>query len=59
MLGTFASIERLFSSAKSVMTDRRNRLGTLLFEAIMFLKTNRSLWDSRLVAEAAKISHAQ
>ena len=58
MLGTSASIERLFSSAKCVMTDRRNRLGTLLFEEIMFLKTNRSLWDSRLVAQAVKLSHA-
>ncbi|GMF47081.1 unnamed protein product [Phytophthora fragariaefolia] len=33
--GISASVEMLFSSAKCVMTDRLNRLGTILFKAII------------------------
>ncbi|EGZ14672.1 hypothetical protein PHYSODRAFT_462453, partial [Phytophthora sojae] len=40
LLGTSALVERLFSSAKCVMTESWNRLRAVLFEVSMFLKTN-------------------
>ncbi|KAG6949662.1 hypothetical protein JG687_00014712 [Phytophthora cactorum] len=59
MRGTSASVERLFSSAKYVMTERRNRMTPVLFEAMTFLKTNSAYWDSRLVvAKAIKTCRA-
>ncbi|KAG6972569.1 hypothetical protein JG687_00001403 [Phytophthora cactorum] len=44
-LGTSAPVERLFSTAKYTLTDRRKRMGPILFEAL-FLKTKREFWDS-------------
>lgn len=54
MGGASASVECLFSSAKYVMKERRNRMTPVMFEAIIFLKTNRACWSSRLVAKAIK-----
>ncbi|KAG6943101.1 hypothetical protein JG688_00017782 [Phytophthora aleatoria] len=58
MHGTSASVERLFSSVKYVMTKHRNQMTPVLFKVIMFLKTNRPYWDSRLVAKAIKSAYA-
>jgi hypothetical protein len=57
MLGTSASVERLFSIAKNVMTDRRRCMSPWMFENIMFLRTNRVFWTSKTVAKAIRNSH--
>ncbi|KAG6943124.1 hypothetical protein JG688_00017768 [Phytophthora aleatoria] len=36
---------------------RDDRAQKVLFEAIMFLKSNRAYWDSRLVGKAIKNAH--
>ncbi|CAN0283615.1 unnamed protein product [Scytosiphon promiscuus] len=41
---TSAASERLFSEAKLVLTDKRNRLKDDNVEDIVFLHSNRALW---------------
>jgi hypothetical protein len=41
-------VERLFSQAKLVSTDRRKRLLPRTLESIMFLKYNRNLWNLQM-----------
>ncbi len=45
ILGTTAEIERLWSVAKNILSTNRKAMEPLLFEAILFLKTNHSYWD--------------
>eukprot|EP00171_Calliarthron_tuberculosum_P022099 IDg22099t1 len=52
---TSCSAERVFSSAKWVLTDVRKRMSPILFEALLFLKVNRRLWDIKTVATAMKL----
>ena len=44
-------VERLFSSARRVLTDYRKSMSPYSFECVMFLKSNRKLWDLSLVAK--------
>ena len=37
--------ERIFSLAKHILSDTRKKTSPRLFEALLFLKVNRSLWD--------------
>ncbi|KAG6972787.1 hypothetical protein JG688_00003836, partial [Phytophthora aleatoria] len=46
MLGTSAPVERLFSTAKYMLKDRRKRMGPIVFGAL-FLKTKREFWNSK------------
>ena len=41
---TSAASERLFSEAKLVLTDKRNRLKDDNVEDVIFLHSNRALW---------------
>ena len=41
-----ARADRLFSHCKYIKTEIRNRLTQQLFEAIIFLKSNRELWEN-------------
>ena len=50
--GTSVNCERLFSLAKHILTDTRKTTSSLLFEALIFLKVNRSLWDMYDVGRA-------
>jgi hypothetical protein len=50
--GTSVTLERLFSSAKFVLTDARNRTSPVLFEALIFLQKNRQFWDVNSVGRA-------
>ena len=50
--GTSVNCERLFSVAKHILTDTRKNTSPLLFEALMFLKVNRNLWNQRSVGKA-------
>ena len=44
-------VERLFSLAKLVFSNVRRSLLPRNLEMILFLKTNRDLWDLELVAK--------
>lgn len=48
---TSNAAERLFSHARSVLTDYRKSMTPYHFECVMFLKANRSYWDIATVAE--------
>ena len=50
--GTSVNCERLFSLAKHILTDTRKNTLPILFEALIFLKVNRSLWDANTVGKA-------
>jgi hypothetical protein len=50
--GTSVNCERLFSLAKHILTDTRKNTSPLLFEALLFLKVNRNLWDAYSVGRA-------
>jgi hypothetical protein len=41
--GTSVNCERLFSLAKHILTDTRKNTSPVLFEALLFLKVNRTL----------------
>ena len=44
-------VERLFSSARLVLTDYRKSMTPYTFECVMFLKFNRNNWDNVLVSK--------
>jgi hypothetical protein len=44
--GTSVNCERLFSLAKHILSDTRKKTSPRLFEALLFLKVNRKLWDA-------------
>jgi hypothetical protein len=44
-------VERLFSSARLVLTDYRKSMSPYTFECVMFLKFNTSLWDINTVSK--------
>ena len=46
------SVERLFSQAKLVLREQRNRLAPKTLECLLFLKANRDFWDLKTVSEA-------
>ena len=48
------TIEQLFSVCKHVLTDQRKCMSPIMFEALLFLKVNRELWDLPLVANAMR-----
>ncbi len=47
-------VERLFSACKHVLTDQRKCMSPIMFEALIFLKVNREIWDLAMVATAMK-----
>ncbi len=49
---TSVNLERLFSTAKYILSYTRKRTGPVLFEALALLKVNRDLWNTFSVAEA-------
>jgi hypothetical protein len=46
--------ERFFSTSKFVFSDLRNSLQNENLEMILFLKSNRQLWDENFVSKALK-----
>lgn len=52
IVGTSCAAERLFSAAAQVLTDNRKSMSDELFEAIMLLKSNSTLWDAESVGIA-------
>ena len=49
VLGSAAEVERVWSIARYVLTTQRSKMTPVVFEAIMFLKFNRDLWDEKTV----------
>ena len=56
VLGSIAEVERIWSIAIHILSDVRNRLKPLIFEAILFLKYNSQYWGDLLVAQAIRAS---
>ena len=52
LAGTSVSCERLFSSAKHILTDTRKSTSPAVFEAILLLKVNRTEWDVHTMGRA-------
>ena len=44
-------VERLFSSARLILTDYRKSMDPYTFECLMFLQVNRSKWDINVVSQ--------
>ena len=49
VLGSAAEVERVWSWARYILTSQRASMVPVLFEAIMFLKFNRDIWDEKIV----------
>ena len=52
MIGSAAVVERLWSVARYILTTNRSSLSPVMFEAVLFLRSNRTLWDVRTVQRA-------
>ena len=52
VIGSAAEVERLWSIARYILTTTRAKLAPILFEALLFLRANRDLWDERTVQAA-------
>ena len=52
IMGSAAVVESHHSRAKKVLTEYRSSTSPLIFEAIMYLKMNRRLWDKADVVKA-------
>lgn len=50
--GTSVNCERLFSLAKHILSDTRKTTSPQFFEALLFLKVNREMWNERDVGIA-------
>ncbi|KAG2792530.1 hypothetical protein PC111_g23423 [Phytophthora cactorum] len=48
---TSNDVERLFSTAGIVLTDRRQRMHPTTLETLILLEFNRKLWDADVVLE--------
>jgi hypothetical protein len=56
LVATTNTVERLFSTSRSIMTYQRSSMSPIMFEAILFLKVNRRFWDLKTVVMATKKS---
>lgn len=56
ILGSVAEVERMWSTAKNILSDKRMRMSPVLLEAILFLKLNAGYWSQDDVCEAMAAS---
>jgi hypothetical protein len=54
IVGSAAEVERLWSMAGLIMTDKRYSTTPMNFEAICFLKFNRKWWDMSTIARSVR-----
>eukprot|EP00171_Calliarthron_tuberculosum_P002931 IDg2931t1 len=59
ILGSAAEVEGLWSVCNYVLTNHRKSMTPLLFECLIFLKTNKEFWDLNLVTEAMRASFSE
>jgi hypothetical protein len=52
VIGSAAKVEGLWSVAKHILTETYNGMHPIVFESILFLHFNKSLWDELTVVEA-------
>ena len=52
-----ADVERLWSLAKNLLTDKRRRMTTVMIHVILFLKENRNLWNDNMVYQSIYNCH--
>ena len=52
VIGSAAEVERLWSIAKHILTDTRSKMAPIVFEAILFLRFNRDIWNEFTVVDA-------
>jgi hypothetical protein len=52
VIGSAAVVERLWLVARYILTTGHSSLSPVLFEALLFLRSNRTLWDVRTVQRA-------
>jgi hypothetical protein len=57
--GSTAEVERLWSTASYILRKQRRRMTPQLFESILFLRYNESLWDIDTVDKAMKEDRMQ
>jgi hypothetical protein len=54
IFGSTAAVERLWSVAKGILTCQRSSMTPMMFETLLFLRTNSRLWDRTLILTAIK-----
>ena len=54
LVATSNTVERLFSAARWIMMDLWRQMSPIMFEAMLYLKTNHEFWDIQMLAEAMK-----
>ena len=52
VIGSAAEVDCLWLIARYILTTSRTKMAPIVFEAILFLRMNRALWDERTVMEA-------
>jgi len=52
VIGSAAEVERLWSIARYILTTTRTSMTPVLFEALLFLRAHRELWDENTVKAA-------
>jgi len=52
ILATAVDVERLWSLAKNLLTDKRRKMTTVMIQVILFLKENRNLWNDSMVYQS-------
>ena len=52
VIGSAAEVERLWSIERYILTTTRSTLEPILFEALLFLRANGTLWNIRTVQKA-------
>lgn len=58
-MGSVAEVERIWITAKHVLSDFRSRMTRQLFEDLLFLQYNGRFWDAQLVADAVNCSRSE
>ena len=52
VIGSAAEVERLWSIARFILTTNRTRMTPVLFEALLFLRAHRELWNENTLKMA-------
>jgi len=52
ILATAVDVERLWSLAKNLLTDKRRGMATVMIQVILFLNENRNLWNDSMVYQS-------
>lgn len=59
ILGSVATIERLWSIAGNVLMNHRKEMTPIVFEALLFLRTNKQYWNEHTVKEAWRMNKSE